>query len=695
MTNIRSIISKGFITAIVAIMAAVPFGTFAYASPNVNGDCTPPDPSSYGAGNHALTGSDAVAFVYQCPDPDNPSKANVGLWVSEHYVYNPQTNKKQPIEQPTYTYNDTSGQYDYATWDYSPAAGAYKLVKQSTATPPAGAVVVGAPAPAPAAAVTSSDPTPNTASAQQQSASSNGSTSVNTDATNDATITNNSSAGVTNTIGSVATSGNAIVLGNTTGGNATSGNAVTQADVINMLQSSSNALGGGTNVATFTYTIDGDVIGDLFFDPSLISKVQGDTSVDNTLTNNLTINNTSDATITNNLNLATNTGDATVADNTTGGSATSGSATTIANIVNSIQSSITAGKSFVGTVNITGNLNGDILLPADFVDQLVASNVPTVSVTAPSSTNSNTTNASNTTTVNNSTDQTVHNTVNSSAQSGDASVAGNTQGGTATSGKATTNVTAFNLTGHKIIAKNSILVFVNVLGKWTGLIVNAPAGATAAQLGGNVTQNSTLTNTSTMNNTTNQTINNNVNVSANTGDATVNHNTTGGNARSGDANTAVNLLNIEGSTIQLSDWFGILFINVFGTWNGSFGVNTDAGTVFAGKGGDEGPTVMLVGNMSQLVRYPVATTRLASTTTHHSKSAANGQSTNPATDESYIDDGSVLAAQTFSSTTPSGGIKAPNTPITTHQNNLLLPVIGISLGLAILASERFLTRRQS
>ena len=45
-----------------------------------------------------------------------------------------------------------------------------------------------------------------------------------------------------------------------------------------------------------------------------------------------------------------------------------------------INSALTAGKSFLGVVNINGNLNGDILLPDNFVDQMLASNVPTVNI---------------------------------------------------------------------------------------------------------------------------------------------------------------------------------------------------------------------------------------------------------------------------------------------------------------------------
>ena len=64
---------------------------------------------------------------------------------------------------------------------------------------------------------------------------------------------------------------------------------------------------------------------------------------------------------------------------------------------------------------------------------------------------------------------------------------------------------------------------------------------------------------------------------AQSGNATVRNNTLGGNATTGDAKTSVNVMNLANSSFNLSDWFGILFINVFGNWYGSFGVDTAAG----------------------------------------------------------------------------------------------------------------------
>jgi hypothetical protein len=216
-------------------------------------------------------------------------------------------------------------------------------------------------------------------------------------------------------------------------------------------------------------------------------------------------------------------------------------------------------------------------LPPDFVDQLLAANVPTVTISAPGSINNSSTAVSDTTNITNTNNQGITNNVHATADTGNAIVDGNTSAGSATSGNGNTNITAFNLTGSNVIGANDLLVFVNVLGKWVGLIVNAPAGSTAASLGGSITQNTTVNNDTNVTNTVNQKINNDINVASKSGDAAVTRNTKGGNAKSGNADSAVNLMNMENSTLSLSGWLGILFINVFGTWNGSFGMNTSAG----------------------------------------------------------------------------------------------------------------------
>ena len=338
-----------------------------------------------------------------------------------------------------------------------------------------------------------------------------------------------------------------------------------------MLQSSGNVVGSAGNAVVFNTTINGDVTGDILLDPSLIGSIQPSNVPTSGLVdaNGVTYS-TANTAVNNDISVAANSGNALVAANTTAGNATSGSATAVANVLNFLNSTIVSGKSFIGVININGNLNGDILLPPHFIDELLASNVPTLSIAAPI----NSTGALDT-----SVSQSITNAVTATANSGNATVDKNTNAGNATSGNGSTNITTFNLTGDSVIGKNALLVFVNVLGTWYGLIFNAPSGATAATLGGNVTSASTVPPQVIGQYDTSQTIHNNIAAIAQTGDASVTKNTNAGSATSGNAKVAVNILNVAQSALSLSDWFGILFINVFGSWTGSFGIDTIAGTI--------------------------------------------------------------------------------------------------------------------
>jgi hypothetical protein len=472
--------------------------------------------------------------------------------MSTHYTYNPQTDETLPLDARVYTYNSQTQQWDYEVWTYIASKGDYALRTFSVATPPSGATLIGGPLLL----------TPDTSIAD----SSQSGEVLATAHTSDGSAT---AVAVTNSVGSSAMSGDASVTANTTGGSATTGNANAMATLINMLQSSGNVFGSAGNAVVFNTTISGDVTGDILLDPSLIGSIQPSSTPSSGLADmNGVAHSTLDATVNNTLSVAANSGDALVAANTTAGDATSGSAKAVANVLNFLNSTIVSGRSFIGVINIDGNLNGDILLPPHFIDELLASNVPTVSIAAPMNEGMLDTSVS----------QSITNAVTATAESGNATVDKNTNAGNAVSGDSTTNITAFNLTGSSVVGKNALLVFVNVLGTWYGLIFNAP-GATAATLGGNITTASGSPSQTVGQYDTTQVINNTIIATAQTGNATVTKNTNAGNATSGDAKVAVNILNVAQSALSLSDWFGILFINVFGSWTGSFGINTIAGSV--------------------------------------------------------------------------------------------------------------------
>jgi hypothetical protein len=640
LSTIRNTFTAFIIFSMTAFFPAV---SFAEAGSDAE-ICTPPSASEPGV--RVPTGSEAGMFEYNC---------DLGLWVSDHYTYDPATDSTSPRDTRTYVYNDGTGLWDVDIWTYVASKGAYYLRTFSVSQPPAGAATVGGPQPVETqSASTLSDTGPDSGSNVSGSNSLEG------------VVSNGTSQTLNNTIGSIALTGNALVFGNTNGGSALSGNAQAMANVVNMLQSSSNAFGANGNAVTFVSTINGDVNGDLLLDPALISTIQP-ASTDISLNSA----NYTDQAINNDIHLAAQSGDAAVDSNTNAGNATSGSATAVANVLNFLNSAVTSGKSFLGVVNINGNLNGDILLPPGFIDQLLASNVPTVTINTDVD-------------LKNNTNQSINNAVTASANSGTATVDKNTTGGNATSGNASSSITAFNLTGSNVVGSNDLLVFVNVLGTWYGMIFNTP-GATTAQLGGGITTNNTAANTDVdLTNRTNQSINNNIDVSARSGDASVTKNTNAGNATSGDARAAVNLLNVTNTNLSLSNWFGILFINVFGTWSGSFGVNTSAGDPViaptnAGGSGADGATPAPGG--PKMFTFVARSIGSATGGGSGASSQATGSS----------GDGVVLAAQTQN--------KLPRTSATLPTTegaraNFWLPAAGITLGIVMLLFERIRSYRQ-
>lgn len=358
-----------------------------------------------------------------------------------------------------------------------------------------------------------------------------------------------------NKVKSTAQTGDATVEHTNTGGNATTGNASAIANLINSIASSTSLSGG--NIPTATYNVNGTQNGNIVINPEdiLAAMNNGNVPTPANCAPGTTTSAQNNATINNLLNLLAQSGDAKVTDNGIGGDATSGNATTEADIVNLIQDMVSNKGAFLGVVNINGNLNGNIDLPASDINALLT---PTQGSSI----------AANTSATNNAN---VNNNVTLTAISGNAAVTNNGKLGSATSGNASTILNENNLINCQIVGGNLLLVFVNVMGHWYGALLGEPAGATTATLGGGITQD-TLLPTSQTNVTNNSTINNNVNLTSISGNATVANNGVGGNAKTGNATAIADISNIIGSQINLSGWLGILIINVFGTWDGSVGI---------------------------------------------------------------------------------------------------------------------------
>lgn len=572
MEKIRYVLRQGF-TAIAVVMMLGMAPTPALAADATTSSTT--DTSTSTNPGNGPTGSAASTFTYN---------ASTGLWENDYYTYNPSTKETVPKVPPEYTYNTATGLWDAQMWVFIASHNQYEQTTVSVSTPPPGAITHGGPAPAtdvttptPDASVPAADSTTTSGSGQttgtdssalpvntpenlaasntsgsDSSTNSNGSTN-----TSDQTTNNGTTVGMGNTITSTSASGSAAVLNNNNIGTVATGDASAIANVVNMLQSQASF--SGTGLATFTKNIQGDVSGDLIIDPASLMQPASANQSD---LSNATLNNKTTGTIANDILLNATSGNGTANNNNNVGSVTTGNANAVADVVNMINSIVAANQSFMGVINIYGDYTGNILMPADSLNALLASAGP-APATATGVTG----------TVNNDLTASVANNVDLSAKTGSATAGDNNNVGSVTTGNGLTNLTILNLTNHQITAANSLLVFVNVMGTWVGLIMDAPAGATSAALGGGVTNNALLANaTSTMNNTGTYGITNNITANAASGNATATNNNNVGTVASGNATASANIANLINSSLGLSNWFGVLFINVFGSWHGNFGV---------------------------------------------------------------------------------------------------------------------------
>ena len=619
-----------------------------------------PDPAPAPApaqGPTSPTGADATTYTYN---------EATGLWENGLYTWDPKTKQTAPKQEQTYSFNPQTGRWDTTEWVYDAPSGKYVPNAVSVATPPAGATITDQDSPNPSSP-DSSSPTAKSASPFSGSsfASPSSSSKPSDQSKNTGLFDMFYNASISNTLTSLAQSGDATVALNTLAGSALSGSASAIATVINLLQSSWNLL--ADSFTTFTQNLFGDFFGDLTLDPG---KITPNTAA--TAPQDLTINADQNAAINNKITLEANSGNAAVTQNTTAGDATSGDATAIANLVNAINSSISTGKSFLGMLNIFGSLDGDILIPPELTQTLLAAN--TLGSLDTSSIDNRSILADFTN------NQSINNNVSLDATSGNAAVTNNTSAGSAKTGDTSTNLTVLNLTGRQVIGKDALLVFVNVLGQWVGMIVNAPTGSTSAALGGGITGNESLT----ANVTDNQTINNDISVGAHSGNATVDSNTTAGNATSGNAKAAVNLVNISGSQFALSDWFGILFINVFGKWHGSFGVDTDAGN-----------------RLVLPLQVANSTTSTPTTSVNQVRAFRFAPTSSGSYNLQSIPDAETVLAANDEQSAPSTTHNTAKTPAQKHLSevsdaknfNWILSAAGVLVAASLLGTDRVLSRR--
>lgn len=350
---------------------------------------------------------------------------------------------------------------------------------------------------------------------------------------------------VSNIIDQTAESGSSTVENGASQADAITGPATSTVDLTTVVQSSTNTdTSQSPQVSQTLYTIN-DQQGDIIIDPSVSVEPTTPTSA---LTAVTSVQNV--VSITNQVAITTTTGDARIEHATQGGNAISGDSTINVNVTNIISSTVNVQSSWVGVVTIYGSLQGNLVLPI----AQAASTAPSLTSSEPSIDTSNSLSINNDTTL--------------QATSGNATATNNgTTAGTVT-GDATTSLTTYDIIHTSASAGNAWLIAVNVFGTWNGRILQAPTGTTLLYVAGPTGTQNTSNGSGAMQSGS-YTILNSISAIATSGDATLSDNYEVGKAVTGSAIVNARLVNIISSHYAAGGQFGILVVNVYGSWIGS------------------------------------------------------------------------------------------------------------------------------
>lgn len=300
-----------------------------------------------------------------------------------------------------------------------------------------------------------------------------------------------------------------------------------------------------------------------------------------------------DAAVENELILAANTGNNLTDSNTNSDSfITTGDANISANVLNFINNNI-AGQVIYAVINIFGDLVGDIIIPADYLDNFASNSVNLANINGgEGSTNTITYGSAETNDIFQFNTADISNDVTLSAISGDNTVSGNTNGDSSImTGDTSIDAQIVNIANSNITAGNWWIVLINEAGEWFGRILGAPEGSLyAGSLGTEFTVNddgglnitndgngTDSTNTLAVDHSTTTTItqvndaiiSNTISLSANTGGNSASHNTGGSSSiETGDANIMLNLVNFINNNFVGDSSVLYTVVNVFGSWIG-------------------------------------------------------------------------------------------------------------------------------
>ena len=257
--------------------------------------------------------------------------------------------------------------------------------------------------------------------------------------------------------------------------------------------------------------------------------------------------------VANNISSVADTGNNTINGSGSNANINTGNAYSAVSLLNQVNFTATNSQVHIININIFGNLNGNIILP----DPSTSANCSGCGISLMASDSAS-----------------ISNNLNSTADTGN-----NIASGSATiqTGSANSAVNAVNITNANLVGVNSQILYINLLGTWTGNFIgwgNLPPQQGGASMvffnqgtGGTGTSGCIFC-TGNLNINNNAFVTNNINSVANTGGNLINGN--GGSITTGNAFSVISLINlINTNFVNSFGFFG--FINIFGNWNGNIG----------------------------------------------------------------------------------------------------------------------------
>ena len=130
------------------------------------------------------------------------------------------------------------------------------------------------------------------------------------------------------------------------------------------------------------------------------------------------------------------------------------------------------------------------------------------------------------------------------------------------------------------------------------------------------------------------------------------------------------------SAFNVSDWFGVLFINVLGNWNGSFGVDTSRGNEIATSAPPTTEQPTAASAPAQVFSFIAR-----SVSSGGGSSGATGTSTEATTEPNSA---AVLAASDFSSSSPTLAASDTSGPVMISIPVAVAAIAGLAIGVALI-----------